>query len=65
METTDIASSIGLGNTGFIYGFQISVSTCYNFAANDYIEIQGYCPDASGNVVGSGTSTNFWCNKLN
>jgi len=41
-----------------------NVSTIYDFALNDYIELQAALGSGTGTTSGDGTLQNFWAVKL-
>ena len=62
LNGTTVISRVFQGNSSSTEG--ANVSTIYDFALNDYIELQGACGAGSTTTSGDGTLQNFWANKL-
>lgn len=59
LNGTTVLCSEKQGNSGAIE--QVAVSTIYNFAGGDYVELQGY---ASSQNSSGDSDTNFWAYKI-
>jgi len=62
LNGTTVISRVFQGNSGVTEG--ANVSTIYDFALNDYIELQAALGSGTGTTSGDGTLQNFWAVKL-
>lgn len=62
LNGTTVISRVFQGNSSATEG--ANVSTIYDFAVNDYIELQAALGSGTGTTSGDGTLQNFWAVKL-